>query len=229
MNSLRFNAMKNRSFYFILILIGLTVQCYGQFGLRTSYNINKAASWNNFFESVEPSNQGIFDNSFSITLDYWMRLPNARIEFYPNISYHQSQSTLSQNTIGLRQIGFGIISHIYLFDLIGDCDCPTFSKQGNLLKKGFFLLGGLGTDLSSKAINNLYGDSNIDFKTHLGIGIDVGINDFLTLTPFVQYTYYPDISWHDLAAVYGQDINNVNSSLSQFQLGIRIGFRPDYK
>jgi hypothetical protein len=202
-----------------------------QFGLRTSYDVNSAKEWNTFFSTINGPNTKIFDQSLSFTLDYWMRLPNKRIEFYPNISFRQAKSNLVQNDVdlSLRQVGIGLLTHVYILDLVGDCDCPTFSKQGTLMKKGLFLLAGTGVDYSQKAINQNYSDGNIDLKIIGGVGFDIGVNDLFTFTPFIQYQYYPDISWHDMAIQFGQNINNVNSSFGLFQLGVRMGFRPDYK
>lgn len=221
---------KLRLLFFMLILMTSSI-AKGQFGMRTSYDINSAREWNSFFSTIDGPNTKVFNHSFSFTLDYWLRLPNKRIEFYPNISFRQAKSNLVQNDVdlSLRQFGLGLLTHFYILDLIGDCDCPTFSKQGNAIKKGFFLIAGTGIDYSQKAINQNYSDGNLDLKITAGLGFDLGINDLLTITPFIQYQYYPDISWHEMAIQFGQDINNVNSPFGLFQLGVRLGFRPDYK
>lgn len=221
--------MKYQQYLWILVFVLLVSKITAQFGIRTSYDINRANTWDDFFESVQIPSSNIFNSSTTYTLDYWVRLRNTRIEFYPNISFRQSSTVLTPNDFKLRQLGIGILSHIYLFDLIGDCDCPTFSKQGNLIKKGFFVLAGIGTDYSSKGINGIFDDQNMDLKVQLGIGLDIGISDFFTITPFGQFTYFPDVSWHTLGPVYGSSINNVNSSLRLLQLGVRLGFRPDYR
>lgn len=217
------------------MVIGLSLQ--SQIGLRVYYNSNQYGGWNEFFQSIPSpgtnprSVENVFSTSIDFTIDYWMRLPDKRIEFFPYINFHQATSSLELNSseLGLRQIGAGLVAHIYLLDLIGDCDCPTFSKQGTFMKKGFFLLAGLGADYSTKAVNGNYVDGNIDANFQVGLGLDIGVNDILTITPLLRYKYYPDISWHEMAPLFGVDINNVDTSAGQLGLGIRAGVRLDYR
>lgn len=226
-------------FYRIIALFFFQIVSFStkaQFGLRTSYNINRATTWDNFFTELTTNEQRVFSNSISLMADYWVRLPNKRIEFYPNISFHQANTSLENAfvgtdgvTLGLRQVGVGVLTHIYLLDLIGDCDCPTFSKQGGLFKKGFFLLAGIGADFSEKKVVALpYADGNVDFKAAIGAGLDIGVTDLITLSPYIQYQYYPAISWHELGPLFNLPERNVETQLGQIQAGIRIGFRPDY-
>lgn len=228
-----------RAFIIIYFFLG-AFSAMGQFGMRSSYNLNNASEWNDYFSVVDINGKKVFDRSLSYSLDYWIRLPQKRVEFYPFISYHTASSSLSTRPVDLsfRQVGFGINSHIYFLDFIGDCDCPTFSKQGGLFKKGLFLLAGIGADYSQKQIddkalinNNVsYEDGNLDFKIAIGIGFDIGVNDFLTVSPILQYQYYPDISWHELPTRLGlTGENNINSALGQLQLGVRLGIRLDYE
>jgi len=196
--------------FFFLLAFG-ACEMQAQWGVRVGYNFNKTPGWDEFFSSVESRNQSVFESSLSFEVDYWTRLRNHRIEFYPYLSYHQATTTLavSQNTLGLRQLGAGLKTHIYLLDLMGDCDCPTFSKQGGFFKKGFFL--------------------NIDVRGTIGLGLDVGINDLLTITPFVAYNRYFDVSWHELGSSFGQPGRNVSSHINQLQIGVRFGIRSDYE
>ena len=219
-------------FIFTVSFILISLSANAQFGIRTSYNINSAAKWNTFFSGLDARNDDIFSTSVSLTLDYWLRLPNHRIEFYPNISYHQANTTIIGNAVdlSLRQMGAGIIAHVYILDLVDDCDCPTFSKQSGFVKKGIFVLAGIGGDYAQKAIDDSsFDDGNLDFKASLGMGIDLGISDLITVTPFVQFQYHPAISWHEVGVPFGEGSGNVETSLSQIQIGARLGFRTDYK
>lgn len=218
-----------------LILTILCLSANAQFGVRISQNFNKASNWDDFLSNEAGQNATVFTSSQSITLDYWLRLPNHRVEFYPNISYHRATDDFSSlfinttfETSKLEQIGGGLLVHIYAFDFTGDCDCPTFSKQGGLVKKGFFFMGGVGADFSRKSFGdgNL-GDGNVDVKASLGIGLDIGITDLITITPFVQVQRYFDVSGHNFSEIFGRT-GNISSSINQFQVGLRFGLRPDY-
>ena len=138
-------------------------------------------------------------------------------------------STIDAVSVGLRQMGGGIMSHIYLFDLLGDCECPTFSKQGTFLKKGFFVMAGIGAVNSEKKIDNSFTDGNLDFTARFGIGVDIGVTDLITVTPFIQTQYFPSVSWHEVGTAFLSDPPHIESSLHQIQFGVRLGFRPDYK
>ena len=217
-----------------VLLLFLTQGLYSQVGVRVLYNTNSYSDWNDFFRddaNVLGNNDRVFSTSVSVSLDYWLRLRDQRIEFYPYISYHQTSTDLTFTNVdlGLRQIGGGINAHIYVLDLIDDCDCPTFSKQGTFFKKGFFLLAGVGADFSTKAVNGDFRDGNFDATFQGGLGLDIGVTDIITLTPILRYQYYPDISWHELAPEFGLDANNVPSSAGQLGIGLRVGIRLDYR
>ena len=212
-------------------ILFFTLSLQSQVGLRAHYSTNHYEGWNDFFNTQLQEPRNIFSNSIDISIDYWIRLPNKRIELYPYLSYHhvEHQFQFMPGSLALRQLGLGIIAHFYILDLLGDCDCPTFSKQGSFIKKGFFLLSGVGADHSTKAVNDVYGDGNIDARFQVGMGLDIGVTDILTITPLIRYQYYPDISWHEMAQQFGIDINNVSTSAGQFGLGVRVGIRLDYR
>jgi len=220
-----------KSLIAVVILLLFSLHLSGQWGVRIGYNLNKTPAWDDFFSTVENRNQDVFESSLGFEVDYWTRLKNHRIEFYPYLSYHQATSDLavSQTGLKLRQLGAGVKTHIYLLDLLGDCDCPTFSKQGGLVKKGLFFLAGVGVDYSQKSIGpESFRDGNIDVRGSIGLGLDLGINDLITISPFVVFQRYFDVSWHELGVSFGQPDRNVSSHINQLQLGIRVGFRPDY-
>ena len=224
---------------FFIIFSSVAINCFGQFGLRATYNLNNTPEWNEFFSGLSGQVNEALDHSVTYSIDYWLRLPNHRIEFYPNISFHQSSgvinglsastpaSELVQNS--LRQFGFGLTTHFYVFDFFGDCECPTFSKQGEFFKKGFFLLAGVGADFSQKAINDIYRDGNFDFKASLGMGLDIGVSDLITISPFIQLQYFPSISWHELGVAFDIADADITTTMRQVQFGVRVGFRPDYE
>ena len=216
--------------YLITCIFLLPIICSGQIGIRSFYQLNSAPAWNDFFSNVRGEDTRLYPRSLSVAVDYWFRLPDQRIEFYPYISFHEAKQSLPNGAappieIGLRQLGVGVYSHIYPLDLVSDCICPTFNKEGGLLKKGLFIVLGAGADYSQKNLNQRgYYDGNIDFKTSVGLGLDIGISELITISPIVQFQYYPSVSWHELSS----EVNNVESSLQQWQLGLRLGLRPDY-
>jgi hypothetical protein len=130
--------------------------------------------------------------------------------------------------------GIGLNVNVYLFDLMNDCQCPTFSKQNNFLRKGVFLMLEAKEYVQNKEtrfVDRSVYDRDFSSKFSIGVGLDIGVNDLLTFTPFVATSYYPSTTWNGININHG--IVNVlppdeSTSNLAFQVGVRIGFRPDY-
>ncbi|MGB3548845.1 MAG: autotransporter domain-containing protein [Saprospiraceae bacterium] len=166
-----------------------------------------------------------------ISLDVWFRLKQTRIEFLPTISYGQNKSD-GQPEVDIpgitgRQFSLFFNTNFYLFDIKGDCGCPTFKKEGPALQKGFFLQVGPG--YVNHAIN-LEGGRRSEqsfaahnFSLNLGLGLDIGISELITLSPYAGVRYFP--SFRDGGYVNVQDGDR--SSFTQPRAGLRVGFRFD--
>jgi len=162
-------------------------------------------------------------------LDYWFRLKDRRIEFLPELSYEMTKGeTNNLDVVDVSFNSFNLLlnTNIYFMDFYNDCDCPTFSKDGNAFTKGFHLILSPGL----RYYGYSYSDSSLDRNFGLilagGIGMDIGINDLVTITPHFLYRYNPSVK-----ANFPEPILMSESShtLRQFNFGIRIGFRPDYE
>ncbi len=73
--------------------------------------------------------------------------------------------------------------------------------------------------------------NDITFGLGLGLGIDFGLSDFITITPVVRYSYLIDAEWKDLDKHLNLDSpeaseNNV-SEITNIYVGFRLGFRFD--
>lgn len=217
--------MKASTLLFVLFLLLISASASAQFGIRSFYNVNSTAGWDQALERQTGIDSKTFAPSGSIALDYWFQLKSARIELYPMLQYHYASSIHNTNSSdyihpNLRQYGFGIASHIYVMDLEGDCNCPTFSKQGSFFSKGFFLLAGAGVDVNITEIRSAK-ESYVKPNLSVGAGLDIGISDLLTITPIVQYRYQFPMQWDELQAQ--------SSSYGRVMFGARLGFRLDYK
>jgi hypothetical protein len=177
-----------------------------------------------------PNDGKVFQNSFEIGIDYWARLKNYRIEFYPEISVNTSKTNISQFELEYLQkagLKFLVNTRFYPFDFMGDCDCPTFSKQGNWLSKGIFIYVSPGLNWEKYEANTDVIDmNNFTWSIGSGIGLDIGVNDFITLSPFVGYRYNSNVDWIELARRIGR--TNLEFNYTQVQFGLRIGIRFDY-
>jgi opacity protein-like surface antigen len=195
-----------------------------QVGLNVGVKMMNAAKWTDFLNTENQSNSGNY-NGFHIGVDYWFRLKEKRIEFFPEVSYEKYSQDFGLIKDDISTFNFYLNTNFYLFDFEGDCNCPTFSKGGDFFEKGFFIQVSPGISyfrLSANSEINEVSDSDSSFGIGLGAGLDIGISDFLTITPIVKYTWLPNVSRDELATFSDEDLD---ASVSQFYGGIRIGIR----
>jgi hypothetical protein len=151
------------------------------------------------------------------------------VEFMPTLYYGFAKFSLD-NTRGLHEAGFQLKTNIYLFDFGGDCDCPTFGKQGPQLQKGFFLQ--LSPGYAFYHAEGIFGQAqnNTGFTLGAGMGLDIGLSNLLTLTPIVAvrrgFSTYSKIETSD---VVGFDMGTDDTGLTTFQAGIQLSFRFDHQ
>jgi len=227
----------HRPFYLALFLCLTHTTLFGQFGINGSYRWNQAADW------VEQGPDGqdrleLLADGYSVGIDYWFRLKNLRVEFLPELNYarfHQSFSDGRESTVQSLSLFFN--TNFYLFDLLNDCDCPTFSKQDDTFRKGFFVqvspgfsyLMLAGQTIDQEAQSLAFENNDLAFSIGAAIGLDVGLSDLLTITPLAGLRYYPGAEWANLDQFTGgipnREIAATRSSILQYYAGLRIGLR----
>lgn len=220
-----------RTALLIIFLVYCQTAVFAQFGVRIKYNSNNYKNWQNSLENKYSTDTKMLSPGYELGVDYWFRLKKKRIEFMPELYYSTAKTSYSNaallQNMEATTFGFNFHAQIYALDLEGDCDCPTFSKGGSGIDKGLFFHFTPGIfrhttratfdPISSFAVNPV---NHIGFKAGVGVGIDFGISDFLTLTPIVSYYFNSAMAWDEFLQ------SKVN--LSQLQFTMRLGFRPDY-
>lgn len=209
-----------------------------QFGLRIMATQNHLPELERLFseQPVQVPDLDFVGNGLEANLDYWFRLKDYRVEFFPYLGFTSfSGQGANPNELleyDMNQIGAGVHVHLYPFDLVGDCDCPTFSKQSGVFERGFFLLGGLGMEATMVGGQTQTGISISDRRSfdpvvRLGIGFDLGLSDLWTISPVFQYSYLPFLSASHIAMP--NETTSTTTALGRLQLGLRIGIRADYR
>jgi hypothetical protein len=229
-----------RNFIIVLLLFSVA-DASAQFGVRAKYNMNSFSDWDEYLdENITGNIDNIFSSNLEVGVDYWFRLKSHRIEFMPEIAMGLKSSSAydkQATTSNFSYFAFNFNTHIYLFDLEGDCDCPTFSKQGPSLKKGFFISFSPGIlynkkDIEIEQMESNYSSNQLNFRFGLGIGYDIGLSDLFTITPIISYNVTPGIAFDELAYMFSPTPDKSTfpntSGLKQLQFQIRFGFRPDY-
>lgn len=156
-------------------------------------------------------------NSFTGGLDYWFRLPRVRLEFRPFLGVEHLQSRSSN--LSFQGLTFEMQTLFYPMDWFNDCQCPTFGKTNDFIKKGFFLT--VAPFASTPISTPEAWDSGAEFIWGLkaGAGLDIGLSDYVTLSPFIRLAYFND------QIIRRADIEK--SSSITFQVGILLGLRWD--
>lgn len=215
------NAM--RASFFTIIIFLLPASGYAQIGINSRYIFGKS----DLLDQVS-----INQNGQHTSIEYNFRLKQKRVEFRPGIGY---RSTFAGNNwdghLNGMDVDFGVA--VYPFDFGGDCNCPTFSKQGNLIKKGFFIEVIPGAsyqgitrlrmepdDPSRLPINS----KNLIYKMGATVGLDIGISEHFTLTPLVGATQLTAAVWEGLLK------NGSSANLKDYlyyTAGLRLTYSAD--
>jgi hypothetical protein len=215
-----------------------------QYGLRLKYVDGSYAEWDKALDDRFSVDKAMLRSGFEVGVDYWFRLKKQRVEFYPELAYGRSSSSLSSegtsvdHVLGQRFI-FNFHTQLYAFDINGDCDCPTFSKEGPSFQKGLFFHVTPGIEYQQYDLNftpvssiRIQGAEGIVPKVGIGIGMDLGISDYFTVTPQFTYHFYGAITWDQFGMDFSGPIErlvDVSTNPTIWQASLRLGFRQDYK
>ncbi len=211
----------------IIVLVALfPLTGYGQLG----GNIKYLNGQSDILEQVNISQDGL-----QLSVEYGFRLKQKRLEFHPGIGYRFAFKGAGDEG-SISAFDMDLNTAIYPFDFGGDCDCPTFSKEGNLIKKGLFVEVSPG--MSFQTLNRdevplqnpdeptSYSVSNSIFKYTFAMGLDIGISESFTLTPMVSYSGFSSVEWLGLNPDGSEGILDDQSFLG---LGFRMVYKPNPK
>ena len=231
--------------FFALVFIGQSV--YGQIGIRTKYLKNGIDDDQTNFISKVGSIDDALSTGYGLGIDFWIRLKTKRVEFLPELGINYSQTSfeteITQYSLDYNYLYFNLNTRIYPMDFEGDCDCPTFSNQSTLIKKGFYfeLSPGVGYytthyDSSLLTVSNPEGETNtatldaFSYKIGVAVGLDIGLSNLLTINPYAMYNYHfgreYDIPVGKLSTLIDSNSGNI---MSQLELGLRFAIRFDAK
>ena len=174
---------------FLILLLFIPFTSDAQIGIAAGGTLNRAKGWiitdlNNNMKYDLPG------NSLFLSLNYEFSIQNYRIAFVPEIGGALFENDIIDlGTFINKTIRFQLNTHIYYLDFKGDCDCPTFSKKGNPLKKGLFLNISPGVSYFANTLETLTSNSTdnlIKPNIGAGLGYDIGVNKNITLTTFAN-------------------------------------------
>ncbi len=213
----------------------LSLVTYAQYGLSAGYVSNQNVAWRYYFTD------DVMDSGFQVGVNYWFRLKNYRVEFTPELAYSRFKSELNDPSVdpgyemSMNMFHFFFNTNLYVLDFKGDCDCPTFSKEGTFVNKGLFLFVSPGISYFD---GQMTGQTNSDMQDAVlslgvGAGVDIGLNDVVTVTPMFSFRRFFRAEWEGLAELAMEEeptrLNSASETtdINQWFLGLKMTVRLD--
>ena len=217
---------------FLILLLFIPFTSDAQIGISVGGTLNNAAGW----AITDLNNSTTYDlpgNSYFVSLNYEFSSKNYRIAFVPEIGGALFENDIIDlGTFKNKTLRFQLNTHIYFLDFKGDCDCPTFSKKGNPLKKGLFLNISPGVSYFANTVetpSSNITDNLIKPNIGAGLGYDIGVNENITITTFANAYFFSRLNWPGLINLLnnpstGNKTANGMTNLSQIQAGITLRY-----
>lgn len=160
---------------------------------------------------------------------YGFRFRSKRIEMDPAILLTGIVGNYKELDRNFKELGselqFPIA--IYPMDFNNDCNCPTFNKEGEKFRKGFyfFVLPALRYSqirVEKKLQKPEIKDGYFRYSVGIGIGMDFGINRHTTLSPSLSFhkTFQDSFSYF----IAEDKLNNSDASRTYLQLALRLNW-----
>ncbi len=226
-----------KNFILAFCLLGMSMHSYAQFGVSARYSTNSYGFWSELTEGINGTS--LWDNNMEFAIDYKFRRPGEkRVELFLEGKFLSNSTSMispggNDRIFNMKGFGLGLNTNVYFLDLNGDCDCPTFGKEGGLVKKGLYLQFNTAVsfwDKEAEFFSNT-NDSSLLLDVGVGLGLDIGISNLLTISPLATISYYPLATWERFALEQGildQANPNSKTTISMFKIGVRIGLHPDF-
>lgn len=163
------------------------IAVFGQLGIQVQWQSFQDTGFI-YNGTAQPPGEVFYINQYGAGIDYTFKLKNYRVEFFPTLLYFQKKYQLttdvgSSTELLIRTLGLQFNTHFYFLDIEGDCNCPTWSKDGQFMKKGLFAWLSLNAYHTNYDLNGNNADKMFTYGLGGGIGLDVGLSKRLTLTP----------------------------------------------
>lgn len=210
----------------ILVFCVAPLMSYSQLGGNIKYLMGRSE----ILDQVNISLDGM-----QISVEYGFRLKQKRLEFHPGFGYRFAFGGSSYDG-SISAFDMDLNTAIYPFDFGGDCDCPTFSKDGNIIKKGLFVEVSPGMSFQTLKRNVVdqiepddpasYSVSNSIFKYSFAMGLDIGFSESFTLTPMISYSGFSSVEWLGLNPDGSKGVLDDQAFLG---LGLRIVYKANPK
>ena len=192
-----------RNISFVLLIIFFVFKAQSQVGINGRF-INP-----NLSKLIDDRSE--VKSGFGFGVDSWFRLKKKRIEFMPELGlefYKVETFGIWPSITEMSSYYFMFKTNFYLLNFNEDCNCPTFSKDGNTISKGFYL--SVAPEIKYINRKSDIPENDLIGGVVIGAGLDIGVTELLTITPNIGYELTSKIA---------------NRNYSALQLGLRAGLR----
>lgn len=224
-----------RFLFLIFAVLFYTNSAFAQLqgGISGTYFTQSLPNWETTIFGFR-SNEQLLKSGFGQAVDLKIAgFDNYRIQFHLNVGTNNATTSLENRQFKLRKNDISLSGKIFFLSLEADCDCPTFSREAGLLEKGLFaefITGASFFQAEMGEENTIISEDNgTAFKVGFGLGVEIGINDYVTISPFVRYQRYLNVEWEGLQEdLFLFDpttvIDGTNTTpINQVSAGIRLG------
>ncbi len=179
--------MSIKSIFFVVFLTA-SFNVVGQLGLQFQFQkFGDTTFTYNGFDGIPPG-EIFIQQQYGFGIDYSFRLKNYRVEFFPTLVYLNKKYDLTTDAgdpykLNINTLGLQFNTHFYFLDIEGDCHCPTWSKDGQILKKGLFAWVSVNAYNSNYIINDNSAKKLTTYGAGGGLGLDIGLSKRITITP----------------------------------------------
>ncbi|MFK7982304.1 MAG: hypothetical protein AB8G86_20145 [Saprospiraceae bacterium] len=224
-----------RFIFFVFSMLFYTNISFAQLqgGISGTYFTQSLSNWETTIFGLR-SNEQLLKSGFGQAVDLKIAgFDNYRIQFHLNAGTNNATTSLENRQFKLRKNDVSLSGKIFFLSLEADCDCPTFSREAGFLEKGLFaefITGASFFQAEMEEENTIISEDNgTVFKVGFGLGVEIGINDYVTISPFVRYQRYFNAEWEglqeDLFIVDPTTIVDATNAtpINQVSAGIRLG------
>jgi hypothetical protein len=203
---------------------------FSQLDLSLQYQRPTFGDWDQVINEVYRDDVKFFANGFGLGAGYRIYPWEFRLGFTPEASVlffsDQRENNFYNANYQLIQLSLAVPLQIFPFDFYGDCNCPTFGKQNDFLQKAvyFKLIPEIAYQMMTYESENTVNTNNLSYLFGAGIGLNIALNQMITIAPEISYHTILNENWKGLADLHNQPVALDKSSANTLKFALRISF-----
>jgi len=215
---------------FISFLTSGAQKVLAQADLLIDFGQARFTEWEETVNAYYQQDHHFLGNSAGIGLAYRIYPWDIRMALVPQLGFSVYRSAVNNNSIiakyELLQLGLQLDLQVFPFDIYGDCNCPSFGRQNDFFQKAFYLrlLPGIAFQMKNAVMEEDINDTGLIFSLGAGAGLNVALNELITLAPELSYHYLFNEKWDDFGSNHEQSMEYDRSRARVFRFGLRVSF-----